>query len=186
MNQFLFKKLDIEPTLAAEIKDELNKYVFNRLTISEENAFSRIDHILLLHYCPKLKAYLTSLGLTTMIAGLIRSFPKQVAGQPHIDSFPQVLAINFPVCDCENSSTNFYEPYNEDGSPPILTTLTHPNGVEYYHYKDAKWNLLGSVTLDSPTLLNIKVPHKVDHRGDLTRVSISLRFKEDPWHLTSE
>lgn len=186
MSQFLFKKLAIDPVLADEIKNELNNYVFNRLTISEENAFSRINHIVLLHYCPKLKSYLTSLGLTTKIAGLIRSFPKQVAGQPHIDSFPQVLAINFPVCDCENSSTNFYEPYNEDGSTPVMTTLTHPNGVEYYHYKDASWRLLGSTTLTGPTLLNIKIPHKVDHHGDSMRVSISLRFTEDPWHLTSE
>lgn len=186
MSSFLFKKLAIEDSLAEAIRAELNEYVSNKLIVSQENAFSRIDHIVLLHYCPALREYLKSLGLVTVIVGLIRSFPKQIAEQPHIDSFPQSLAINFPVRDCENSVTNFYEPYNEDGTEPVMTTLKHPNGVEYYHYKDASWRLLGSVTLNGPTLLNIKVPHKVDHHGELTRVSISIRFKDDPWHLSSE
>lgn len=186
MSKFLFRVFEVEKSFAEDLKAEVNSYVFTHLTISKENAFSKIDHIALLEHCPKLSAYLGSLGLKTTIAGLVRSWPRQVAKQPHIDSYPQNLAMNFPVQDCENSVTNFYEPYNEDGTPPVMTQFQHPNGVKGSNYRDASWRLLGSVTLAGPTLLNIKVPHKVDHHGDLIRVSLSLRFERDPWHLTSE
>jgi len=182
MNNFLFKKLEMSDEQLNKIVTELRNYV-SSLIISEENAFSRINYVTLLAQCPELSAFLNSAGLVTTVAGIIRSHPSQVASNPHIDSFPQELAINFPVQDCENSTTKFYQPYTNDGSPPTLVCRQHPNGIEYYHYVDVNWRLLGSITLSGPTLLNIKVPHKVEHYGQLTRISLSLRFKQDPWHL---
>jgi hypothetical protein len=184
MNNFLYKKLDISAQTTSEIQFELLMYIHKYVTISMTNAFETLDIIHLLTHCKKLTNALTELGVRPAVAGLVRSFPKQVAGNPHIDSGPQSLAINFPVQDCEHSTTNFYKPIGID-SEPVIISKKHPNGTEYFHYENVTWELLDSYCLDLPTLLNVHTPHKVDHYGDQIRLAVSIRFQTDPWFLVN-
>jgi hypothetical protein len=183
MEEFLYKKLDISKQAAAEVQLELIRYVNNHVTISMTNAFDMLDTVHVFTHCYKLRSIIKELKLQPAVVGLVRSFPKQIAGNPHIDSGPQSLAINFPVQDCSNSTTNFYKPIGID-SEPVMVSKKHPNGTEYFHYENVTWKLLDSYCLDTPVLLNVHVPHKVDHYGELNRLAISIRFNEDPWFLT--
>ena len=177
---FLFKSLEINEQQYISITCELKEYVSKFVTISPDNAFDELDTNQVIKECPKLHEYLISLMLKPIIIGLVRSWPKQIALNPHIDVCAQSLAINFPIQDCENSVTKFYNP---GGNNATKVLRRHPNGISYYHYDNVIWEELDSYSLTVPTLLNVHVPHKVEHYGDNTRLAMSIRFHQDPWFL---
>jgi hypothetical protein len=88
------------------------------------------------------------------------------------------LAINIPLENCEDSTTSFWE----SSVPPIPSKT--PNGYTFSTYDKNFCKKIAEYTLDRPILLNTSVPHEVINNSNKWRRAITLRFIDDPWHLT--
>lgn len=99
----------------------------------------------------------------------------------HIDTGDNDLALNFPVYGCEGVFTEFYKNKGQ-----IVESFVPHTGVKYYRYVDDNPELLSTYVLTRPTLLNVKIPHRVVNKTDHDRICYSFRFKTDPWHLLEE
>lgn len=113
-------------------------------------------------------------------AAIIISTVRSSYADPHIDSQDNYLALNFPLFNCENSYTAFYDLKDVDS---IIDDIK-PNGVIYKKIVfNSQPKEIDRYKLDRPIILNTKVPHKIFHNSQIPRYAISFRFKEDPWHL---
>lgn len=122
------------------------------------------------------------LGLEIQRAVLIQVAP-HATGRIHTDWRPKdygdQLALNIPLMDCEHSITSLW---SSDYTPPTQYT---DNGQPYNFYDPARCTKLTEFKLTQPVMFRTDVPHSVDNPSDKTRRAISLRFKQDPWHLVN-
>ena len=161
---FLWKHIDIDPTEIKEIQIEYlkclpkNDYFFQPLSIG-------ITHFL---------------GLEIQRAILIQVAPNAI-GRIHTDWRPSEygnqLALQIPLINCEHSVTSIWE---SDYTPPTQYT---DNGQPYNYYDQTRCKKLSHFNLTQPTIFRTDLPHSVDNPTDTIRKAISIRFKDDPWHL---
>jgi hypothetical protein len=112
-------------------------------------------------YVPELEFCLDKYGVKPRYFGLylVEKAPENskrtTALKPHIDYGPLGSRINVPILNCQNTITEFYENvdirYNQD---PIT-------GTRSYVTTNDDYRLIDSFTLSEPTLMNIKIGHKV-------------------------
>lgn len=88
------------------------------------------------------------------------------------------LALNIPLKNCKDSITEFWN-CNGVQSTYSLTSLDVP----YNRYDINDCEKIDEFRLTQPVIFNTKVPHSVNNMSPNPRLAISLRFKEDPWHL---
>ena len=93
------------------------------------------------------------------------------------DASGRSLAIQIPLDNCEESTTNFWE---STIKPKLMQTK---NGHLYSYYDESTCTKLAEYKLTSPVLFDTKILHNVTNPTNQVRRAISLRFKEDPWHL---
>ena len=87
------------------------------------------------------------------------------------------LAINIPLDNCEESITKFWETDKPDN---IQFT---PNGMPYNLIEEKDCRYISEFKLTQPIIFNTCVPHNVVNPQKVWRRAISIRFKDDPWHL---
>jgi hypothetical protein len=87
------------------------------------------------------------------------------------------LALNIPLYNCEHSVTEMWEseckPWEHHTS----------NGQPYSLFDRSKCKKISEFKLTNPVLFRTDIPHSVNNYSDKIRKAISIRFKEDPWHL---
>ena len=93
------------------------------------------------------------------------------------DASGRSLAIQIPLDNCDESTTNFWE---STSKPSLRQTK---NGHVYSYYEESKCTKLTEYKLTSPVIFDTKILHNVTNPTNQIRRAISLRFKEDPWHL---
>lgn len=183
---FIYRYLDINSDLYNSILQEITSYVqylnLNPITVQH------VDIKQTILKCPNLFRYTSSLecGIVNDIV-IIHSHPHHEKINPHIDySMPDgslveksYLAINFPIKNCLDTVTKFYEPKGKLVKP----TRHVENGVHYLIYPDQEWREIEEYVLDRPVLLNTNVHHAVINHTKDVRISLSVRFRTDPWHL---
>jgi hypothetical protein len=64
--------------------------------------------------------------------------------------------------------------------PPIQYTS---NGQPYRYFDPTLCKKITEFKLIKPVLFRTDIPHSVSNHSDMIRQAISIRFKEDPWHL---
>ena len=101
---------------------------------------------------------------------------------PHKDNTDQILAVNFPVYNCEEVKTVFYDDTN------VKTILMHTqaHNIPYHYYVLGGREPIEQYILSKPVILNVKKIHSVVNTSNKNRVSLSFRFEEEPWHLIKE
>jgi hypothetical protein len=189
-NNFIFQTIDCSAEQLSEIVDEITRYYLTIADTVDSTSYSRNVYNIKLHHimvrCPSVRRYLKSLDCGPIKeVKFIYAFPEEKQ-TPHIDycdengqlATESYLALNFPVVNCLGTSTCFYEPIGTE------ERIRHPGkGVRAIIGVHDNWQLLGSYTLDRPTLINTNRYHKMINTTDKIRVSFSVRFKQDPWHL---
>jgi hypothetical protein len=88
------------------------------------------------------------------------------------------LALNIPLKNCEDSITELWN----CGSKEPKYSLT-PSNVPYNEYEIINCRKISEFRLTKPVIFNTKIPHSVNNLSNKPRLAISLRFREDPWHL---
>jgi hypothetical protein len=179
MKNFLHEKIEIDNIL--EITEELRAW---DLKINQEfpNHFKLISTREVLRQLPLLSRWFKSHDTTPTETLYIKTAPLTIQGI-HVDSISRrglsLSALNFPISlNCRNTFTRFYQ---DTGS--YIDWVDPATGNVFHLLDDQDLETIGEYRLSSPTLLNIRVPHAVYNPTLEPRVSLSFRFKDDPWHL---
>jgi hypothetical protein len=175
---FTYQKIHIEYQLLQKIASELDTLDINRC----RHNFNYLEINYVKSCCPVLFTWLSSKNVNPTKAAVIITEAGFYDSIPHVDAQVNCLALNFPIRNCDESETVFYT----TKTPLETITLEKPNGVVYKSLKNKDWIEIEKYTLDSATLLNTHVPHKIINRGKNKRVALSIRFDPDPWNLLNE
>lgn len=189
-NNFIFQTVDCQQEQLSKIVDEIARYYSTVADTVDSTSYSRSVYNIKLHHilvrCPSVVRYLKSLDCSPIKeVKFIYAFPDEEQ-TPHIDYVDELgqlatesyLALNFPVVNCAETSTCFYEPIGTE------ERIRHPGkGIRAIISFHEHWHTLGCYKLTTPTLINTNIYHKMINPTDQIRVSFSVRFKQDPWHL---
>ena len=186
MKNFLYYQMDLEFNIFHSIVDEISEYIL-QLNLKPVTVTHLNIHKTLIK-CSKLCRYLSSLqcGIINDIV-VLHNYPYHGKINPHIDYSKSdgsliehsYLALNFPVNNCENTYVGFYNP---DG--PIQHPVRHlDNDIYYLLYPNQEWIEIDRYVLNKPTVVNTNHYHSIVNTTDKLRISFSVRFRKDPWHL---
>ena len=180
-SNFWMKLLDC-PSYS-KIQHELTTWLTPQLDFYKPRGhyFEDINHVDLLVASPTLLKWFISLKVGTVRkAALIIIGPNLSAGI-HTDTQVNDLALNIGI-QTVNTYTQMYDLI--EGKPHLFTM---PTGNTLILYDKCKLNEHVRYDLiDNPVIFNTKQLHQVINPSNEWRLAISLRFEQDPWHLTND
>ena len=95
-------------------------------------------------------------------------------GSVHIDNDHFPVRVNFPIMNCENTVTKYFE------KTKVLDKGTQTNGVTYKPVETENLKEVDSFILNKPVIMRVLEPHQVCVSHNVfPRVSCTLQFKED-------
>ena len=164
------------------IQNEISAWITPQLEYFKQRKvyFEHLDHNALLVSSPSLIQWLRflSTGPVRVIA-LIINEPNS-RGEIHTDTQRNDLALNIGI-QTFGTHTNMYS--IQTGKP---YTVTMPTGNTLTKYDQCVFDLHSEYQLEnSPIIFNTKKLHQVINPTDQWRLAISIRFQEDPWHITN-
>jgi len=185
------KRADIDLAMSHQITTELQaalpivypEFDLNNKGLIKGTFHDKIDNNLLRELVPTLSTYLKELGIydiwekTALIAATpSRSVPVHRDGTPN---FKRLFALNFPIYNCEDSLTSFYEV--KDGIEKVEKLIPN-NGTPYTKFDIDTDDIIkvDSVIVSEPTWLRVSALHSVSMTSDKNRIVASLRFKPEP------
>jgi hypothetical protein len=185
------KRADIDLAMSHQITTELQaalpivypEFDLNNKGLIKGTFHDKIDNNLLRELVPTLSTYLKELGIydiwekTALIAATpSRSVPVHRDGTPN---FKRLFALNFPIYNCEDSLTSFYEV--KDGIEKVEKLIPN-NGTPYTKFDINTDDIIkvDSVIVSKPTWLRVNALHSVSMTSDKNRIVASLRFKPEP------
>lgn len=173
----LYKKFKTKDLLSQEIFHYLND---KNLIYNNEIFYNDIPHDDFFQHFPSINSFLMSNDARCIGIGLIKIFYNKVAiHQDNSASNGGTVRINWPVLNCEHSETIFYENFNG-----IKQTKLLDNGIVFHEYRDEDCREIDRLCLDSPSALDVSVPHRV-WCDQFPRVSLTFHLRPNPtWLLT--
>lgn len=160
---FLWQYIDVDPDEVERVKEIFKKNLPQNLHFFQ-NLEIGIDQFM---------------GMPVIMCALIQVMPMH-QGKIHTDvrtGYSGVLAINIPLMDCENSVTELWSTTSETRKEYT------ENSAPYSVFETAQCTKIDQFILDRPVIFRTDVPHSVKNNSMKIRRAISLRFKDDPWHL---
>ena len=140
--------------------------------------FNHLDPALVLDHCPGIAAWFRSQCLEPRASVLILQPPGADHKGVHTDTTQDLLALNFGIANLLDTWCAFY---TLKRGKPVSRAL--PPGPAWQHYEHADLEEIGRIDLVKPTLINVCIPHAVHNPTQDTRISVSFRFTQNPWHL---
>lgn len=192
---FYFQKLELD--FGQELQDLIDYYKPIAETIEPYSLFTTLAAYIEDDFFPK-----TFFGAPVSSVCVVTA-PARFSGSIHRDSLvpnpdtgvDQTLALQIPLEGTENTDTIFWESFDEN--PDVQLTIKDSQGHhnrrlnamlredEYPSYVVPKRFTCSEITrctIDSPYMLNIGQYHSITNFKDTRRVTLSVRFLEDPWH----
>jgi hypothetical protein len=162
-------------------------FLWKYVDISELDAIEDIKNIFLKKKPITTNFYIPMDIEVTHFLGMEISSPVLINVMPnkrsmiHIDhrTDRMKLALNIPIINCDNTVTEFWQCTKTD--PNELPEDPLWRGPLFFNGINCK--KIDEYTLTRPIIFNTQVPHSVFNFSDRPRLALSLRFKEDPWHL---
>lgn len=150
----------------------------NNLIYNNEIFYNDIDHIKFLKQFPEIQTFMESHKTYCIGIGLIKIFYNKVAiHQDNSAANGGTVRLNWPVINCEYSDTIFYENFNDVKEKKYLD-----NGTVFHEYKDEDCKEINRFCLDSPTALDVSIPHRV-FCNSFPRISLTFHLKPNPFWL---
>lgn len=163
---------------------QLRRFVESTGLIENGTFFNPISAARVYHVIPDLQELFNKYGINDMVSmAVIRVLPASLAPNfPHVDVMPsaeQKVAINWPVLNCDDTFTTFYEK-KPDANPEVVKL---PNGLPYERYSYDDVIETHRIKIDKPVALRYDVLHAVVNETKNTRITVSFRFKTNHWEL---
>jgi hypothetical protein len=162
---FLWKYINIDDS---EVIKDIKKIFLKRKPVAD-NFYIPMD-IGITHF----------LGMEISSPVLINVLPKK-RYMIHVDHRTDglELALNIPMFNCDHSVTEFWK--CKKTNPNELPEDPTWRGPLFFNRINCE--KIDEYVLTQPIIFNTQIPHSVFNFSDKPRLAISLRFKEDPWHL---
>jgi hypothetical protein len=176
-----YKKLNIE---YKHVSEKILEYIkINNIELAPEVFWHFVDNNHFFNAIPELQQMFDPMNLTVKNVGILVT--KGRLGPIHVDTTSVMagdnLRINFPIINCENTLTNFYQS-NHTG-----TTASLHNGDLFTWFYPNTCKLVDSFELNTPTVIRVNVPHQVNvYNPNLLRVACTVFFKENIDYLLHE
>lgn len=139
-----------------------------------------MDHRNFFQSFPRILDFVKNLKTTCVGIGLIKIFYNKVAiHQDNSAANGGTVRLNWPVMNCEYSDTIFYENFNGVKEIRYLD-----NGTVWHEYQDADCREIDRFCLDSPTALDVSIPHRV-WCEQFPRISLTFHLRPNPTWLLS-
>ena len=176
LSQFLYKRVFFEEKEYEAIKEELTALGRSKLDFFEKAiSYKNLPKEYISHL-PTLIEWFNQHSLKVRYFGTYSTKPTRRM-PAHVDDSKNVLALNFPILNCENSATRLFYSQHE----PIFKFNTE---TRWYSFEENSLEEIANFDLKTPVLFNTRVPHAVENMSDSLRVSATFRFEEDPlWML---
>ena len=102
----------------------------------------------------------------------------------HVDLGPFDIALQLPVYGCELGYTGFYTSTEQRDllTGPKVKTGNHA----WFNYAQNTLTEIDRYYLTGPMMINIRQIHSVQNWSPVTRMGLSVRFWQDPWHLVDK
>lgn len=163
---------------------KLQKFVNKAGLIEKGTFFNPVGAARLYDAAPEFETLFKKYNLEDFTGvAIIRALPASVAPNfPHTDIMPspdQKIAINWPVFNCEETYTCFYQA-KQDAKPHVEKL---PNGLPYskYSYEDVVET--HRIKIDRPVAIRYDILHAVENKTNKTRITASFRFKSNHWEF---
>lgn len=167
-----FRYLDVNNWQS--IADKVYLYVKNETNILETDEFWNFtDREKLLEYAPELETYFISLGLNISHFAII----KMVDGHPtdiHIDWQAPTSRIQWPILNCESSTTKLYKIVK--GKPRVDIV----GKIFYWNLSGAEFEVVDEFKLNKPLVWRTNLPHCVFPTNNELRLSMTCYFSQPP------
>ena len=147
-------------------------------TVSErklkQDSFSLLDHDAILEQCTTLTGWLTDIGAGPVRVIRLLLVPPNSSSVIHTDTSNVALNIGLQSA---GTTTKIFSLVSGE---PLLKYVGYP----FWHYDDCTLKVEHTYDLSPcPVVLNTHQIHQISNPVDDWRVSISIRFVNDPWHL---
>jgi len=192
---FYFQKLSID--FGQELQDLIEYYKPIVETIEPYSVFTTVAAYIQEDFYPRTFHGAPICSVCAVVA------PPRFEGSIHSDSLvpnpetgvPQTLALQIPIEGTEGTDTIFWSSFDEE--PTVLPTsansgdrhnlklnamLSEDEYPSYVIPKRYSCTEVTRCTIDSPYMLNIGQYHSITNFKDTRRITLSVRFLEDPWH----
>jgi len=179
MNDFYFKYVSLDNYDV--ILTETRQYVLTEVKKITKPGFALLDDAqqFIIH-CPIFYNWVKTQGLEISKVAVHILEPNTV-GYLHKDgcSEQSYLALNMDMQNCAGTQTKFLVPLTEGKE---FKTLNGALSYTVYEGADA-FPEICFYDLEKPVIFNISQPHRVYNLKDTTRISLSIRFVNNPLHL---
>ena len=168
----------------SEYTTQLQRFVKATGFIEKGTFFNPVGAARVYDAIPSLRDLFARHNITDLHSmAVIRVLPASVAPNfPHTDVMPspnQKVAINWPVFNCEDTYTCFYE--EKADANPQLVKLS--NGLPYKKYSYDDVTEIHRIKINKPVALRYDVLHAVVNETQHVRVTVSFRFNSNHWEL---
>lgn len=188
---FVYRKLKIEKL--EEISHELREFV-----LPYDEAKDNVTGLWALDLekfkatCPRSVEYFNSIGQLDNIykVCIIVVHPPADGKSPHVDNehyspfddgiTKGCLSLNFNIENCIDTRVTHFKYIS--GIRRVFP-LHDPTQGSFIVFKDCEMEEIARYNLLEPVIMNNTVPHSILNETSLPRISLSFRFKQDPWEF---
>lgn len=125
---------------------------------------------------PEIITLFKPLGLDIVMIGFFVMNYK--VGTIHIDKTDIPIRINFPILNCENTETRYFETIGESSDKVQV------NGNGFYQFSEEQCVVVDSFKLTQAVAMRVLEPHQVlVNHDNFPRISCTVAFKQDLSHL---
>jgi hypothetical protein len=186
---FIYRKVFIENI--DEMHDELVRFALP-YSVDKPTGLWALDLDEFKTTCPKCVDYFDSISQLNNLfkTCIVVVHPKTTGRDAHVDNNiePPIdsgitkgcISFNFDIQNGINTSVIFYKYISGDKKIVALPDATQGS---YIFYSGCEMEELGRYTLKTPAIMNNTVPHAILNDTELPRISLSFRFKVDPWEF---
>lgn len=164
---FIWKYLDLDLDEVKKMHEAYLKILPNKFPYFYQNVLVEIKEFM-------------GMELDTTVLIQSRPFSIGIIHTDHRARNDNILAINIPLINCQDSITEFWE--SDESNSKVTYT---PNGSPYTMISRDKCTKISEFVLNKPVVFNTDIPHSVRNLSSKPRIAISLRFTKDPWNLTT-
>jgi hypothetical protein len=186
---FVYRKLKIEKINV--ISHELRQFVLP-YDESKDNVTGlwALDLERFKNTCPHAVNYFNSIGQLDNIykVCIIIVHPPSDGKKPHVDNLHYTplntgpskgcLSLNFNIENCIDTSVMHYKYISGDTK---VFPLHDPTQGSFIVFQGCKMEEIARYNLEEPVIMNNSTPHCIVNLTNAPRISLSFRFKDDPW-----
>lgn len=188
---FVYRKVNIEKINVMTY--ELKKFVLP-YSVDKPTGLWALDLEEFKATCPHCVDYFTGINQLDNLykACIVVVHPKTTGKDAHVDNEIEppaesgatrgCISFNFDIENGLQTSVIFYKYVS--GTKKILPLHDSTQG-SYIYYSGCEMEEIGRYSLDHPAIMNNTVPHAILNDTDTTRVTLSFRFKVDPWEFAN-